>query len=305
MIRLGTRASQLALTQSGTIADALRARGADVEIVRIETAGDRDRTSAFAAIGTAGIFVRELERALLDGRIDLAVHSYKDLPSAMPEGLVVAAVPTRADPRDRLLVLDDAFRADAPGLPVRDGARVGTSAARRTALVHALRPDVEALPLRGNVPTRVEKLVRGDYDAIVLAGAGLDRLAADGFTVPAGIVVVDLEAREFVPAPSQGALALQVRALDGTTREAVAALDDPRTSRPVAVERALLEALDAGCSVAFGGWCEPLRGEHLRLHGLLEVDGMLRRAVEESVDETLLVTRVHDALRAPRHEVTS
>ncbi|MGE0190513.1 MAG: hydroxymethylbilane synthase [Planctomycetota bacterium] len=304
MIRLGTRASQLALAQSGTIADMLRARGADVEIVRIETAGDRDTTSAFGAIGTAGIFVRELERALLDGRIDLAVHSYKDLPSSMPEGLVVAAVPPRADPRDRLLVREGAWRENAPGLPLEAGARVGTSAARRTALVRALRPDVKALPLRGNVPTRIGKLVHGEYEAIVLAGAGLDRLAADGFTLPAGLVVLELDPREFVPAPSQGALALQVRALDGATRDTVAALDDPRTSRPVAVERALLAALDAGCSVAFGGWCEPGAGRRLRLHGMLEVDGALRRAVAECVDPTLVVTRVHDALRPPRRELT-
>jgi hydroxymethylbilane synthase len=298
-IRLGTRGSQLALAQSGTIAAAIEALGTRVEIVVIETAGDVDRTSAFAAIGAAGIFVRELQRALLAGDVDLAVHSYKDLPSEVPEGLCIAAVPRRADVRDRLLVRADALDRAASVLPVGAGARIGTSAARRSALVRELRPDVQTVPLRGNVNTRVDRLARGDYEAIVLAGAGLDRLAAAGFVLPAGIVAHDLDPRTFVPAPSQGALGLETRTDDAATRTVVARLQHEPTARTVAVERALLERLAAGCDVAFGAWCEEDAGQRLVLHGLLERDGVVIRARAVGRTTQEVVAPVFAALTGP------
>ena len=178
-LRLGTRGSDLALTQSSTIADALRASGHDVELAIIKTAGDRTVAVPFAAIGPQGVFVREIEQALLDGSIDLAVHSFKDLPTTSPHELTIAAVPPRHDPADLLLVRSAALARDADTwLPLAAGARVGTASARRRVWLTHFRADLVIEPLRGNVPTRIRKLTEGDYDAIVLAAAGVDRLQA-------------------------------------------------------------------------------------------------------------------------------
>src|SRR5690606_15587495 len=184
-LKLGTRGSELARTQSETVADSLRALGFDVELVIIRTSGDRATNVPFSSIGPQGVFVREIEQALADGRVDLAVHSYKDMPTKSPPELVVAAVPPRVDAADRLLVRADAAAraASAPvparhglALPLPQGARVGTASARRRAWLEHFRPDLVIEPLRGNVPTRVRKLEELELDAIVLAAAGLDRL---------------------------------------------------------------------------------------------------------------------------------
>lgn len=301
-LRIGTRGSRLARAQSRTVAAALEAHGARTEMVVIETAGDADRVSAFSAIGTAGIFVREIQRALLEERIDLAVHSYKDLPSDVPAELVVAAVPARADPRDRLIVRAACEDASRPHLPVPPRARVGTSAARRRVLVEELRPDVETRPLRGNVNTRLDKVARGDYDAIILAAAGLDRLALSGYRLPDGVVAHDLDPSTFVPAPSQGALGLEIRRGDGETRELVSRLDDAVTSRTVALERRLLERLQAGCDVAFGAWCTQDADGMFTLRGLLEHDGSVRRASGKGDAPDEVVASVHEKLLRPRRE---
>ncbi len=176
-LRLGTRGSALALVQAGRVARRLQELGHATVTTVISTAGDRAADRAFADVGAFGVFVRDLEGALLDGRIDLAVHSYKDLPSISPAALMVAAVPERADAADVLLVRREALAEWGDGLPLRAGARVGTSAARRHALLRAIRPDLKIGLLRGNVPTRVAALTSGQFDAIVLAAAGLDRLA--------------------------------------------------------------------------------------------------------------------------------
>jgi hydroxymethylbilane synthase len=284
-LRIGTRGSDLALAQAHATARALRMRGHDVEVEILKTRGDADQTSRFEAIGQAGLFVRELERALQDERVDLAVHSYKDLPSDSPSELVIAAVPQREDPRDRLLVRAERVEEGASELPLRNGARVGTAAARRTALLKDLRPDIEPVLLRGNVPTRVRKLREGEYDAILLAASGLDRLdAAAGRgecekVDRTGLVEVPMDVERFVPAPSQGALALQVRAADQRAIEAVSALDEPRVHRAVTAERALLALIQAGCEVPFGAHCRALdaSGEELELLAALEEGGALRR----------------------------
>jgi hydroxymethylbilane synthase len=295
-LRLGTRGSTLARTQSGTVARALEALGHAVELVLIRTEGDADTSRPFAEVGAPGVFVRALETALLEERVDLAVHSFKDLPSRSPAELVVAATPRRIDPRDRLLVAPGAWEPDAEALPLVRGARVGTASARRIALLRDLRPDVATAFLRGNVPTRLARLAAGEYDAILLAAAGLDRLAEAGEARPAqGIRALELDPTLFVPAPSQGAVAVQVRAADAATRAAVAQLDDPATRRTVTVERRLLELVQAGCEAPFGAHALPVDGR-IELHAVLERDGRLRRARAVGDDADALARVAHEAL---------
>lgn len=288
-LRVGTRGSALALAQSGEVAARLRAHGHEAELVVVSTTGDRVTDRAFADVGAFGVFVRELEVALLDGTIDAAVHSYKDVPSRMPLGLVIAAVPERIDAADLLLVRRDALRPERGALPVAIGASVGTSATRRRALLLDARPDLVPDLLRGNVPTRVRMLTDGKFDAIVLAAAGLARLArADGahrFTPPDDIVAVRLDPATFVPAPSQGAIAVQVRENDVAARAAVGALDEPACRRAVQAERAALHLADGGCTLPFGAWCSVAPSGVLTLTTALGLeDGSVARCVADGTD---------------------
>ncbi len=289
-LRIGTRGSALARAQADDVARRLGALGHATEIVIISTAGDRTTDRSFADVGALGIFVREIEAALLDGRVDVAVHSHKDLPSRSPEELVIAAVPERVDAADVLLVHNDALDRDRGFLPVRAGGRVGTSAARRQALVRALRPDVDTGLLRGNVPTRIGALAERRFDAIVLAAAGLERLArADASIVPPHATAIRLDPVVFVPAPAQGAIAVQVRRDAAAVRAAVAAIDDTRTARALRTERAALALAEGGCTLPFGAWCEAISGDQLQLHAVLgREDGTLGRSVVSGeVPETL------------------
>jgi hydroxymethylbilane synthase len=258
-LRIGTRGSALALAQSNDVAARLRALGHEPDLTIISTMGDRATDRSFAEVGSFGVFVRELESALIEGTIDAAVHSYKDLPSRMPLGLWIAAVPERADAADVLLVRRDAIGGERGGLPLGTGARVGTSATRRRALLLDARPDLEIGLLRGNVPTRVRALVDGRFDAIVLAAAGLIRLArADGehrLVLDDGIATVRLDPAIFVPAPSQGAIAVQVREGDLAVRRAIAEVDDRACHRALQAERAALLLAEGGCTLPFGAWC--------------------------------------------------
>jgi hydroxymethylbilane synthase len=263
-LRLGTRGSALAMVQARDIARQLEAAGHTVEIVVKQTLGDQDKTSSFATLGPPGVFVREIESALLADEIDFAVHCFKDLPSVSPAGLVIAAVPLREDPAELLLIRANAHDPQAPGLPLKSGALVGTSAARRQALIRHHRADLGCRELRGNVPTRVRKLIDGDYDAIVLAAAGLNRLAQgaergenEALDLP-GVVVQALPLDTFIPAPSQGALALQARADDAVTHAALQGLNDAASARTVSAERALLALVQAGCDAPFGAYCRAL-----------------------------------------------
>ena len=226
-MRLGTRGSALALAQCRGVADALGA-----EVVTITTSGDRDR-----ARGDKERWVREIDAALLRGDVDLAVHSAKDVPAQLADGIVIAAVPPRADPYDALC-------GAASLTALRDGARVGTSSLRRAAQLRALRGDLEILELRGNVDTRLGRLAAGDYDAIVLARAGLDRLGRGAEATGS----LD----EMVPAAGQGTLAVTVRADDADTHAAVARLTDPAAARCLGAERALVRALGADCHTPVG-----------------------------------------------------
>jgi hydroxymethylbilane synthase len=240
-LRVGTRASALARTQTQMVADRL---GADVEIVPIVTEGDRSR-AALAQIGGTGVFVTALRAALLEDRIDVAVHSYKDLPTAQADGVTVAAVPTREDPRDALVARGGLTLGELP-----PGSRVGTGSPRRAAQLHALGLGLEIVPLRGNVDTRLRTVADGELDAVVLALAGLRRLGR------ADEVSEILDPIQMLPAPAQGALALECRADDQPALLALAALDDADARATVVAERALLAALEAGCSAPVGGLAE-------------------------------------------------
>jgi hydroxymethylbilane synthase len=257
-LRLGTRGSALALAQSRMIAAQLESMGWAVQLQVIKTTGDRITEMPLSRIGVKGLFVSELEQALLDGSIDLAVHSMKDLPGEMPPELCLAAVPPREDPRDVLV------GRTAPTLAgLRPGALLGTSSLRRRAQLLAARGDLGVADLRGNLDTRLRKLDEGQYDAICLAAAGLHRLGLrDRITA-----YIDTDA--MVPAPGQGALALQTRADDLRVREAVGALNDPATARATHAERTVLAALGGGCSVPLGALAVPLDGDVLTLTAVL------------------------------------
>ena len=235
-IRIGTRGSQLALTQSRWVRTCLQRQHPqlEVELVTITTSGDRFVEQPLSAIGGKGLFVKEIEEALRAGSIDCAVHSMKDVPSELAAGLAIIAVPAREDPRDVLITRDGVHLEALPR-----GARLGTSSLRRMALVHAARPDLQVTNLRGNVETRLRKLARGDLDAIVLACAGLRRLGMQ----PRGMVFFDPE--QFIPAIGQGALAIESRA-DETT-DLLAPLDDAPTRLAVTAERAFLARAGGSC----------------------------------------------------------
>ncbi|MGW9303388.1 hydroxymethylbilane synthase [Streptomyces cyaneofuscatus] len=265
-LRLGTRRSKLAMAQSGLVAEAVReVTGRAVELVEITTYGDTSREH-LAQIGGTGVFVAALREALLRGEVDFAVHSLKDLPTAQPDDLVLAAVPQREDPRDALVARDGLTFEQLP-----DGARIGTGSPRRMAQLnayarsHGLR--IETVPIRGNVDTRIGFVRDGELDAVVLAAAGLSRLGRSG-------EVTDfLPVDTVLPAPGQGALAIECAATSADLAAALAELDDPYTRVAVTAERALLAALEAGCSAPVGALADLLVDgqvvNELRLRGVV------------------------------------
>jgi hydroxymethylbilane synthase len=274
-LRLGTRRSALALAQSGRIASALRATGYDVALVEVVTEGDRS-TQALATMGGTGVFVTELRRQLTDGVIDVAVHSLKDLPTADAPGLIVAAVPQREDPRDALVSRD---RTPLNQLP--QGATVGTGSPRRVAQLRALGLGLEVVAIRGNVDTRLRRVADGDLDAVVVAAAGLARLGR------LEEVAELLDPGQMLPAPGQGALAVECRADDAPLVDGVrSALDDAFTRAAVTAERALLATLEAGCTAPVGALADVATGDtgddEIYLRGAVTaVDGS--RAVRLSI----------------------
>lgn len=247
-MKIGTRGSDLALWQARHVRALLQqVAGVEAELVIIHTSGDKDLDTPFVGMTGKGFFTKEIEDALLAGQIDLAVHSLKDLQTVMPEGLMLGAVPDRADRRDILLIRNEAYASDRP-LRLKTGAKVGTSSARRVAQLRFLRPDLNIEPLRGNVPTRVRKLSSGQYDAILAAAAGLDRLE-----LPlAEFQVYRLPEALIVPAPAQGALGLQIRDSDGATKAVVAKLNSEQLREIVYLEREVLRRLEGGCQLALG-----------------------------------------------------
>ena len=245
-LRIGSRGSQLALWQANHIAGRLRAHGHTVEIEIIKTTGDRLQEVTFAQVGSKGMFTKEIEDALAEGRVDLAVHSLKDLPTELPSGFALAATPTRVDPRDVFVSVKYENLAALPA-----GAKVGPSSQRRRAQLKELRSDLEAVEFRGNVDTRLRKLSEGQVEAILLAAAGLDRLEKTEW------VRERIDPKDFCPAAGQGSLGIETRLNDAETIAALAFLDDRATRYAVTAERAALAALGGGCQVPIGIHCRP------------------------------------------------
>jgi hydroxymethylbilane synthase len=288
VIRIGTRASALALVQAEGVAASLRQGGHEVELVPMRTEGDRLASARLAAVGGKGLFVREIEDALLARSIDLAVHSLKDLPAELPEGLVLAAFPPREDARDVLV-------SRTPGgldtLPA--GAVVGTSSPRRRALVLAARPDLTVEPLRGNVDTRLRKLDSGACDATVLAAAGLARLGV------APVNTTPLAVDAFVPAVGQGVLGLETREDDAGVRAALAALDDAPTRACAQAERAFLARLGASCVTPVAAHAALERGMLAMRALVVSEDGkdlLVERGIAAPADAAALGRRLAEGL---------
>ncbi|MEI6776039.1 MAG: hydroxymethylbilane synthase [Chloroflexales bacterium] len=282
---LGTRGSKLALTQSEMMAAALRAAhpGLTVELQIISTKGDRILDVALSAVGDKGLFVKELEQALLDREVDFCVHSCKDLPSGVPDGLTLAAFPQRADSRDTLVVkaeVRDAAQLSILTLPA--GTVVGTSSLRRASQIRAVRSDLVLQDVRGNVDTRLRKLAEGQYDALVLASAGLDRLSFTDATldgprpfeaVDARFVSLPIPPDQMLPSVAQGILAIECRAGDDVTIGLLAALDHAPSRAAALAERAFLGRLEGGCQVPIAAIAS-LDGDTLHLRGLVgSLDG--------------------------------
>jgi len=286
-LRIGSRGSQLALWQAHHISALLCERGHEVELEIIKTTGDKITDVALAKVGTKGMFTKEIEEALAEELIDLAVHSLKDLPTELSSGFEIAAITTRENARDVFCSVKYNGINDLP-----QGARVGTSSLRRQAQLKAVRPDLDIHPLRGNVDTRLRKLEAGEYDAIILAAAGLNRLGKTQ------LVKQVIPAEIMCPAAGQGALGIEIRAGDSVTRQHLAFLDDPASRIATTCERALLNKLGGGCQVPIGAFAEVRNGQ-LHLEAIVaDPDGskVLRESRDggdpvelgESVGETLL-----------------
>ncbi|MDQ0788443.1 hydroxymethylbilane synthase [Streptomyces sp. B3I8] len=302
-LRLGTRRSKLAMAQSGLVADAVgEVTGRPVELVEITTYGDTSREH-LAQIGGTGVFVAALREALLRGEVDFAVHSLKDLPTTQPDELTLAAVPRREDPRDVLIARDGLTFAELP-----DGARVGTGSPRRMAQLNAYARDhgmrIETVPIRGNIDTRIGYVRKGELDAVVLAAAGLNRIGRTS-------EVTDfLSVDTVLPAPGQGALAVECRtagnAADAALAAALAELDDPFTRAAVTAERALLAALEAGCSAPVGALADLLDDgqidKEMRLRGVV---GTTDGSTLVQMSTTGPVPETHDQAMALGRELAS
>ncbi len=263
-LRIGSRGSQLALWQANHISALLRERGHEIEIEIIKTTGDKITDVALAMVGTKGMFTKEIEEALAEGRVDLAVHSLKDLPTELPPGFEIAAITTREHPNDVFLSVRYSSIDELP-----QGARVGTSSLRRQAQLKFMRRDLEIHPLRGNVDTRIRKLEEGQYDGIVLAAAGLNRLGKTELVKQ--VISPDV----MCPAAGQGALGIEIREGDTRMRDLLGFLDDSNARATTVAERALLNELGGGCQVPIGAHAVVANGQ-IQLRGIVaRPDGIL------------------------------
>lgn len=290
-LKIGTRSSRLARWQSTWVAEALTGAhpGLEVALVEIRTQGDRDQTSPLSAIGGMGLFTKEIQRALAQGVVDLAVHSLKDLPTAESPGLRLGAIPAREAVADALIAPLYKVLADLP-----PGARVGTSSQRRRAQLLSARPDIEVVNIRGNVETRLNHAIEGRLDAVVLAEAGLHRLGLLGH------MTERLGPPRVLPAVGQGALGIECRSDDASTLGLIAPLDDPATRRAVLAERSLLAVLEGGCTIPLGAWGRDVAGG-LALDGaVFDLEGRDRAEVSivgDPGDPVGLGRRAAEALR--------
>jgi hydroxymethylbilane synthase len=285
-LRIGSRGSQLALWQAHHISALLREQGHEVDLEIIKTTGDKITDVALAKVGTKGMFTKEIEEALAEGQIDLAVHSLKDLPTEISPGFEIAAITARENPRD---VFCSCKYNSIEDLPRR--ARVGTSSLRRQAQLKAVRPDVDIYPLRGNVDTRLRKLEAGEYDAIILAAAGLNRLGKTE------LIKQVISAEIMCPAAGQGALGIEIRAGDTMTRQHVSFLEDAAARATTTCERALLNQMGGGCQVPIGAFAE-VRSGQLHLEAIVaDPDGSkLLRESRDGTDPIQLGESVGDTL---------
>ncbi len=265
MVRIGTRASELALRQARLVEDALLARGIRSELVTFKTTGDKKVDQPLSEIGAKGLFTHELEVALSKNKIDCAVHSLKDLPTDSPDGLEIVALLKREDPRDALVVNRATGAEGLADLPA--GSRVGTSSLRRRAQLMAKRPDLEVVELRGNVPTRLGKVESGQVHAAILAAAGLIRLEVRQR------ITMFFEIPDWLPAPGQGAIAVQARSGDPRMATLLSPLNDEKTSFATRAERAFLAALDGGCQVPIGALVSEIEGRPTLYGMLADVNG--------------------------------
>lgn len=294
-IRIGSRGSDLALWQANHVKRQLEALGAEVTITIIKTQGDQIQHLSFDKLEGKGFFTKEIEQALLDNSIDLAVHSHKDLETTPPEGLVIAAVSEREHPADVLLIHPSAV--DTTQLwNLKAGAVVGTSSARRKSQLIGFRDDVEIKDLRGNVPTRLKKVVDGEYDAILLAKAGLDRLNLDLSAVHVEV----LDPEEFIPAPAQGVLALQIRESDTELLEFLQAMNHPAVQSKIELERTVLNRMQGGCQLPLGVYC-PEEGRLLVAYAVSWEEGAQWFEFEGPHDLDM-VDVVLDALLTPEED---
>jgi hydroxymethylbilane synthase len=289
MIRIGTRSSRLARWQADWVADYLRRLNPElrVDLVEIKTHGDRDRNSPLTAIGGVGLFTKEIQRAVRDGSVDVAVHSLKDLPTEGLDELLLAAVPTREDVADALIA--PKYRT-IEGLP--QGARVGTGSPRRRAQLLFMRPDLQVTSLRGNVETRLNHALEGRFDAVMLASAGLHRLGLEQH------VTERLDPCEFLPAVGQGALGIECRRDNAATIALLEPIDDPVTRRAVLAEREALAALEGGCTLPIAAWARDVEGNEINL-------GAPALAINAAVYDADGRARVAVALQGPRDEPKS
>jgi len=271
-LRIGSRGSQLALWQANHVADLLRRHGHEISIEIIKTTGDKITEVALSKVGTKGMFTKEIEEALAEGRIDLAVHSLKDLPTELSDQFTLGAILPREDARDAFVSQKFTSLASLP-----KNARVGTSSLRREAQLRAMRPDLQVLSLRGNVDTRLRKLESGEFDAIILAAAGLKRLEREE------MLRERLPLDEMCPAAGQGALAIEVRAADSGTTESIAFMDDAASRATTSCERALLNGLGGGCQVPIGAHAE-FSGEQLVLTAVVASPDGTRVLRERQMD---------------------
>jgi hydroxymethylbilane synthase len=289
-LRIGSRGSQLALWQANHISALLREQGHEVELQIIKTTGDKILDVALAKVGTKGMFTKEIEEALQEGHIDLAVHSMKDVPTELAPPFVLAATMEREDPRDAFLSVHHSGLAELP-----HGAHIGTSSLRRQAQLKAMRPDLRISPLRGNVDTRIRKMESGEYDAIMLAAAGVKRLGLEQF------VRERIAPEQMVPAVGQGALAIEVRTDDTATYSIVRLLNHDETEKCVAAERALLGSLGGGCQVPIAAHATMQSDGTVALNGLVaRPDGseVLRASQSGSASNALGTAVAAELLRS-------
>ena len=293
MIRIGTRGSKLALWQAEFTRSELAKIGVESELVIIKTKGDLIQHLGFDKMEGKGFFTKEIEEALLRGDIDVAVHSMKDLPTEQPEGLVITAVSYRENPADWLLIRKEVIDRNQL-LGLRQGAVVGTSAARRKAQMADLRPDVQLKDIRGNVTTRLEKLKNGDFDAIFLAAAGVSRIQLN----LEAFELIQLHPGEFVPAPAQGVLAWQTNREDLSTRRIIKKLHHPDVSAVTNVERKVLQLMDGGCQLPLGVHCYRDEAGNYHAHAACQLNNEMKKVNLSSSTSVGLAERIFKSLKS-------